>query len=83
MRPAFDEGWVRQKTFLGLWIDGNFQPMWVVEYNNTNAAVFVDFGPQFGISPFGAIIYTSSRDLAERMRRNKLKVEQSHPPDRQ
>ncbi len=83
MRTTFDEGWVRQKTYLGLWVDDTFQPMWVVEYTNTSPAVFVDFGPQFGINLFGAIIYMSPKDLVERIGRNKLKVEQPHPPDRQ
>ena len=81
MRPAFDEGWVRRTTWLALRVERTFQPTWVVEYENTSTRVFVDFGPQFRINLFGAIIYMSPRDLVERIRRNKLRVEQTGPPD--
>ena len=82
MRPAFDEGWVRRTTWLALaGVERSFQPRWVVQYENTGTRVFVDFGPQFRINLVGAIIHMSPEDLVERIRRNKLRVEQAGPPD--
>jgi len=76
MRPTFQQGWFRDKTHPILWLNGNWQPYWSIQYEMDHPTAIGDFGPQFMISWSGKLIMMSPDDLEERIKKNAETVEQ-------